>query len=329
MQKYTNSSDIPVELAVWLITDNYDYNPDPNTISVTTLLKSTRQLVLRSRLLGSSGGAPQLVDISSKVASAMGSSLHEGIENAWIRNYKQALIELGHPKGMIDAIRINPIEPYEEDTIKIFLEQRNEKTVGKWTISGKFDFCVDGRIKDVKSTSTYTYIRKSNEKNYALQGSIYRWLNQGIVTDDIMTILYIFTDWKAIDAYKDGYPKARLLEHKIELLSVQQTETYIVNKLSSIEALLTTPEVDLPLCSDEELWANDPSVFKYYKDPSKTSRSTKNFNSYYEAREKYISDGSVGSVIEVPAQAKACRYCDVFTLCSQKDSLIASGRLKI
>jgi len=44
--RYANVSDVPLALAVFLATDSYDYNPDPNTVSATTLLKPIRQIVL-------------------------------------------------------------------------------------------------------------------------------------------------------------------------------------------------------------------------------------------------------------------------------------------
>ena len=39
------------------------------------------------------------------------------------------------------------------------------------------------------------------------------------------------------------------------------------------------------------------------------------------------ADGNVGVVLTVPGEAKACKYCKAFSLCSQKDALIASGDL--
>ena len=47
--KFTNKNNIPLSLAVWLVTDEYDYVDKPNYISATSLLKPTRQLVLSKR----------------------------------------------------------------------------------------------------------------------------------------------------------------------------------------------------------------------------------------------------------------------------------------
>jgi hypothetical protein len=80
------------------------------------------------------------------------------------------------------------------------------------------------------------------------------------------------------------------------------------------------------LCNDAELWRAEP-VFKYYKNPEKTQRSTKNFETMQEARIRFIEDGSIGLIKEVPGQVTACKYCPAFPLCTQKDDLIASGDL--
>jgi hypothetical protein len=36
-----------------------------------------------------------------------------------------------------------------------------------------------------------------------------------------------------------------------------------------------------------------------------------------------------GEVKEVPGEIVACKYCDAFTVCTQKDKYIASGELKL
>jgi len=74
------------------------------------------------------------------------------------------------------------------------------------------------------------------------------------------------------------------------------------------------------------LWRSEPE-FKYYKNPEKMSRSTKNFDSMKEARMRFIEDGSVGIIVERPGQVTACKYCSAFAICKQKDALIASGDL--
>jgi hypothetical protein len=105
------------------------------------------------------------------------------------------MTELGIPQHVIDKIRVNPDTPGDDPRFDVYLEQRSKKTVGKWTISGKFDFVHEGRVKDIKTTKTYNWIKGSNDEKYMIQGSIYRWLNPEIITDDFVDIMMIFTDW--------------------------------------------------------------------------------------------------------------------------------------
>lgn len=324
--RYTNVSNVPLSMAVFLATDQYDYVDDPHYISATSIIKPLRQLILASRVKNDDVA----LDLVNMVSSRMGSAIHDSIERAWKNNYKNALQILGYPSKVIERVKINPSnEDLEEDTIPIYLEQRAFKKVGKWTIGGKFDFVGDGRVEDFKSTSTYTAINKSKDNDYILQGSIYSWLNPEIITQDEMAIQFIFTDWSAAKARADAnYPQSRIQQRVLKLKSLQETEAFITRKLRMIEQYWDAKEEDIPYCSDEELWRSEP-VFKYYKNPAKTSRSTKNFEDRQDAYLRLAEDGHVGVVIEQPGQVTACKYCAGFSLCSQKDQLIAAGDLNI
>ena len=322
MSKYANTSAVPLSLAVFLATDHYDY--DANTISATALIKPLRQIVLSARVPANDA----VVDLIQMVPSRMGSAIHDAIETSWKQNYQTALKDLGYPQKIIDQVRINP-KPEElgDNTIPIYLEQRAHKQVGKYTISGKFDFIGDGRVEDFKSTSAYTAMRGSNDDKYILQGSIYRWLNPKLVTKDEMAIQFIFTDWSKAKAMQDPkYPQQRIQQKLLPLKSIQETDAFIQRKLSQIDQHWDAPEETIPLCSDEDLWRSEP-VFKYYKNPQKTARATKNFDTRQDAYLKLAEDGNVGIVKEVPGQVTACKYCSAFSICSQKDTLIAQGDL--
>ena len=68
--RYANVGEVPLALAVFLATDNYDYNSDPNTISATTLLKPVRQIILPGRIAPGEA-LPNLADMMN---SRMGRS---------------------------------------------------------------------------------------------------------------------------------------------------------------------------------------------------------------------------------------------------------------
>ena len=325
--KFNNVSEVPLALAVFLASDYYDYNDDPNTISATTLLKPIRQVVLASRIPPGEG-LPNLADMMN---SRMGTAIHDGIEKAWMTNYKGAMKALGYPQKIIDRVKLNPPmeEPLNQDDIPIYLEQRLTRSMGKWTITGKFDFIGEGRVQDFKSTSTFTYKKQTNADKYSQQGSIYRWLDPKLITQDEMDIHYIFTDWKPSMAKTDpSYPKLRFHKQSYPLMSLGETEQFIRTRIALIEQYFDAPEEEIPECDDEELWRTEP-VFKYYKDPTKTGRSTKNFDNMQDAMLRLSEDGNKGVVREVLGGVTACKYCPAFMACTQKDRLIAAGDLSM
>lgn len=322
MIKYANVSSVPLSMAVFLATDKYDH--DTETISATALLKPLRQIVLSARV----PAADAAVDLLNLVASRMGTAIHDGIESAWKDNYKVAMAALGYPQKVIDQVRVNPTPAeVEAGCIPIYIEQRAKKQVGKYLVSGKFDFIGDGRLEDFKSTSVYTAIHNTSDDKYSWQGSLYRWLNPTLITKDHMAIQFIFTDWMKAKALGDPkYPQQRIQQRIILLKSIKETEAFVVRKLGLIDQYMDAPEAEIPLCTDDDLWRSEP-VFKYYKNPNKTTRSTKNFDTKQEAYLRLAEDGNVGVVLEQPGQVTACKYCSAFSVCSQKDALIASGDL--
>ena len=325
MPNYSNVSSVPLSLGVFLATDSYDHNPDNNVISVTTLLKPLRQIILGNRVPTKDAS----VDLVQMMASRMGSAIHDGIERSWVHNYKSAMQSLGLPQRVIEKVRINPMgaERKLEGIIPIYLEQRAYKQVGKFNVSGKFDFVGDGRVEDFKTTSTYTAMHGTNDDKHAMQGSLYRWLNPDIITKDEMAIQFIFTDWSKAKAMQDSkYPQSRIQQRIHKLKPLNEIDAYVKSKLGQIDRYMAVEEPDLPHCTDEDLWRSEP-VFKYYKNPDKTSRSTKNFDTKQEAMIRMAEDGGKGIVLEKPGQVTACKYCNAFSICSQKDTLIAQGDL--
>jgi hypothetical protein len=324
--RYANVSEVPLALAVFLASDFYDHDDDPHTISATTLLKPIRQIILPTRIPPGEG----LVNLADMMNSRMGTAIHDGIEKAWMNNYQAAMQAIGLPQRVIDKVAINP--PDEQlagnpDLIPIYLEQRLSRQLGKWKITGKFDFIGEGKVQDFKSTSTFTYKKQTGAEKYTQQGSIYRWLDPVKIHQDRMDIHYIFTDWKGAQAKTDpSYPPKRFHTQSFDLMSLAETESFIRRKLELIEQYWDAPEEEIPECNDSELWRTEP-VFKYYKNPEKTARSTKNFDTKPEAYAYMAENKNVGIVKEVPGQVTACKYCPAFITCAQKDRLVAMGDL--
>jgi hypothetical protein len=314
----TNNTGISLPLAVWLIDDNYDYVNEPNYISATGLMKPLRHIILPRRVTERT--APDVTDFISR---ALGHSLHDSIEKAWLKNSKRNLALLGFPESVQERILINPTPEelnQKENAIPIYLEKRNVRSLGKYRIGGKFDMVADGIVNDYKSTTAFTWMHGTRDDKHALQGSIYRWLNPDKVTEDFIRINYIFTDWQKFSAKSNpAYPQQRVQHKDIPLLSIAETEQWMRNKLALVDKYMDADEADIPECTDAELWRSDP-VYKYFSDPTKTSgRSSKNFDDAASARVYMVEKGGKGIVKAVPGEVKRCGYCDAFSVCTQKD----------
>lgn len=325
---FKNTSNIPLSLAVWLANDDYDYDPDPMVVSVTSLLKPVRSIVLGMRM--PKGDNP---DISDVIQSSMGQAIHSDIERAWTNRRKRevALLNLGYPRKIIEKMVVNPgdTDLIPAGAYPVYLEKRTKRKLGKWTLSGKFDFVAEGKLRDFKSTGTYNYINQGNATKYMQQGSMYKWLNPAIIINDHMAIDYVFTDWSAIKAKSDkAYPQARVLSQDFLMMTLEETEHFIQTRLNQIDRFMDAPQEHLPKCQGEELWQSK-TTWKYYKNPAKKSRSTKNFYSAAEASLRLSADGNVGVIDVIPGEVKFCRYCNAVSVCTQAEGFIAQGLLKI
>lgn len=334
--RYTNTGDVPLGLAVWLVHDEYDYIKAENYISVTQLMKPIRQIILTPRV----PRELQVMDVSDLASSSLGSSLHDSIEKAWEKGYQLSLKKLGYPEKVIERVLVNPTQEQLQATknpIPVYLEQRSFKKItvnGKtFTIGGKFDMVTEGILNDIKSTSAFTWLYSGKDDDYILQGSFYRWLDEGgftdpectqpigvrRITEDYIRINFIFTDWKRNDARQNpNYPQNRLQHKDYPLLSLEETEQWIRSKIAQIIKYREAPERDVPECTDEELWKTE-TVFKYYANPAKTDgRSTKNFTDLVAAKNYQQEKGGKGIIITVPGEPKRCEYCPAFAICSQR-----------
>lgn len=331
MQKYTNDTGISLTMAVWLAHDSYD---NDNTLSATSLIKPLKEIILSQRIqkeIDNGDRQPQLIDVSTLAASRLGTAMHDSIEDAWINHYADALMALGHPKSVINRIRINPdpdkLKPKE---IPIYLEQRTKKVVNGVEISGQFDAVMDGTVEDNKGTGTYTYVKKTNNKKYVKQGSIYRYLNPKIITKDHMKINFFFWDWKSFEYKKDmkNYPPQKVMSVPFKLAPVQQTEAFVKQRINDMIKLVDAEEAELPACTDEDLW-KDQDTWKYYSAKAAVSktRATKNYDNPHEPALRAANEG--GEVVHVRGTIRACGFCPASPICQQAAGYVADGSLTL
>ena len=317
MFTYTNRGNISLTIAVWLAADDgYDRKFDPIEFSATELLNPVRMIVLKRQM--AKNKQKGTTDIEEMVPSRVGHAVHQAAERSWIENRDQAFKNLRIPKSLVERIRVNPDTPGNSDSIDVYIEKRSTREILEMRISGMFDFCIAGIVEDIKTTKTYNWIHGGNDEKYMQQESIYRWLNPEIIIGDYCNIHYLFTDWKAhLGIGAPDYPPSNIMTRKLKLMSLEETEQFIKDKLNEILPYIAKSQQDLPLCNPDELWMAN-SKWKWYKSGKVTARSTKNFDTYQEASDH---SAGVGLITEFKQKAKRCYYCDARMICTQAAQL--------
>ena len=329
---YTNNYNLPLSLAVWLLDDGYDHAAvsSPYTFSVTEIIKPVRQVILGRRVNSLPAEQQMQPDIISLFNARVGQSVHSAIEKAWESDRLPELLHmLGISKHVGKSIEVNPTSNFGiEDSFKLYMEQRRTvKITDKYSLTGQYDYNFDGQLEDFKFTKTYAMTKGTNDDYYIKQGSCYKFIFPDQITEDTTRISFLFGDWMASRVTGD-YPVVPIDSKLFPLMSNYQTRTFITEKFMDIDKYFDADESTLPECTPTELWKDD-DLYKYYKNPLSTSRSTKNFDTVTEANLRLAKDGGVGVVRTVLGKVKACKYCKAFPLCTQKDRLLLSGQLEI
>lgn len=329
--KYTNTTGINLPMAIWLLNDNYDHINEENYLSATKLLKPIRELILTQQNKGTTNVE---IEISTLAQSQDGSAMHNAIEDAWKSKFAvhKACELVGISKEVANSIIVNPSDTHLKKLQKdnglvtpVYMEQRTIKEIDGYKIGGKFDLILAGDLHDYKKTGTFTYTHQKMVKKYKLQGSIYRWLNPDKITNNTFTINYYFTDWVEYKTTDPKYPPHRIMSQHFELHSYAATEAFIKAKLKILTELKDSPQNNLPLCSDEDLW-KDPPEYKYFSNPA-AERATKNFGTDAAGAHAMCAQKGKGIVKEIPSTARACKYCNALPFCDQAAGLLKTGQL--
>lgn len=324
MHYVTNNLGINEIIATWLASNSYSGRKQGKYISATTLLRSTQQQVLGYRCTNNDDYIEQ-VDISTLLKPQIGTALHKSIQDTWESKglRENGLLNLGVPPEKIAKIKVNPENPNPDD-YNLFFEKRVEKEFKGWTITGQFDLVCNGNLHDFKSTSTYTYVNKTKEKDYILQGSIYKWLNPELITGDYVTIHYIFTDWnKNYTLSNPNYPKCPFVSVDYPLMSITEIEHYMESKLRNIDLYLDSEA--LPPCDNKTLMIED--VWQYFTSPD-SPKAYKNFATQAEAISYQLAKGGKGLVKKKEQTPVGCSYCNCRNVCKQYASYVAKGLIK-
>jgi len=294
--KYTNKHDFPDFVVQWLENDDYDY--DENTLSATTLMQPSRMHALKNKY------HDQLeIDVSDVIASRYGTAIHDSVEKVNLKNCVQ--------------------------------EKRLRKGVMNKIITGKFDILkeIDStrhELIDIKSTSVWSFIYGSNEEEHIKQLSIYRWLanNNSYTVIQRAKIWMIFTDWSKAKALQDPkYPQTRIVVKEIDLWAEEETLKYIGLRIALFNTVSQLDEKDMPLCTDEELWA-EADKWALIKEGNK--RALKVFETEAKAvdHQESLPGNLKYNVVHRPGGVKRCKYCLVRKFCSQYKQLVESKRIE-
>jgi hypothetical protein len=327
---YTNNSNIPLPFAIWLASDfGYDRKFHPDEVSATDILRPMRSLIL-SREIAAEKSKEEIVtrDIEEKAASSLGTAVHTAVEFAWRYHLKLAMENLDYPQQQIEKMAINPENPNPDD-YNVYFEKRTSKKIEGFTFTGKFDMVMDGGVRDIKTTKAYTYMKGSQDEKYRKQGSIYRWLNPELITQDTIIVDYYFTDWNPVSYKREkdrNYPPSRMLAKPFKLLSLEETELFIRQQLTNVKYYTGKPQDELPLCTPEELWQN-PAKWEYWsKDTNK--QCSKLLPNEGEANAWLASKG-VGFIRERQEEPTFCKFCDARSICKQAQGFVAAGILTL
>ena len=346
-----------LSVAVMLSVDNYNYNPDPKAISATTILQPLRQLQLK-KLKGCDNRVISIQDIvASRTGSAIHTMLEESWLNP--ESLKKCFSKLGfkNAKALVNPTK-NQLKKLKQskdkDTVVVWVENSASKKVFTYTLTGTFDICINGTLEDLKNTGSFKVkkamqeIERFNNQidvipvtklslveyyniiegikedcptifDYAMQGSIYKYLNPDKITDDIMYIQFIIKDWSKGYATKDAnYPPTNPFQLTIPLFNYTEVESWVFHKLT----LLDKADMNsLATCTANELWMDKPTWKVYAKETSKRCYSGGTFHTRHEA-DKFLMKKPSGSVIKkMPNVPRRCPYCPVRNKCTQADKL--------
>ncbi len=332
MVKITNNHKIDLPLAVWLLQDGYNSGaseaPPGELISVTTLMKPTRSLILKRKV----DQTQEEFDLSDMIASRVGHGLHDSIERAWTQgDWRGAMRKLNYPQKIINKIKINPDpKTLKDDDIPIYLEIRGFKEFRDIVVTGQLDFLIGQAYRDFKTTSTFAWTSGNKDDDYILQGSMYRWILPDLIKDDIMRIQFIFTDWQKFRTVDPKYPQIRTPHREFALLSLEDTETWINDKVDHIIANAGLDQDKMVECTPKELWQSEDS-FKYYSNPETAKaggRCQKTFEKEADAQ-LWLKEKGKGVVVRVPGAVKACPYCPAFSVCQQRTNYFNDDGLPV
>jgi len=302
-KSFTNNSNVPRELSLMFAWASTQYDGKPTTatnISVSDIIGPMRKLLYKI----THPVTTDSMDIMSISKSAIGTILHTGMEEA-----------------------LNSVGGYTQ-------EVRSETTILGVTVSGKFDIVTpDGEIKDLKNISSFAYKLLMQDKDavqpglsiqemyeqfpnyakYTMQMSMYRYLNQELVTKPYGSILFNLTS----SSFQDDFPTYS--EMKFPLFPVEEIHQYLIERIKLMQQHLAAGTY--PDCTPNERGTRPPS-YKLQRmgktGKLATVRGSK-FDNGAEFRQFVMTKGKPGDVENIEESRHIlCEYCSFsHSICDQ------------
>ena len=251
--------------------------------SATSLIDSPRRVQLYKRY-----SDQEVVTPKTQFASMVGQAIHKEITDR-LKIYSQT-----NGEYIVEAHIVHPITlNFPETTTEggILLPKKN--TVVR-LLSGQFDILHKERaLHDIKTCKTWKVIFDPDKIEWTQQLNIYRWIlsKKGITVEELY-IDALFMDWQEGRTFQDArYPKTPQVEYPINVWPLEQTESFIKERLAMHIGNEGRSDAELAACTKEEMWEND-TEYGIFKD-EQAKRAT-----------KVVKEGSLMDAISVARNLK-------------------------
>jgi len=278
----TNKYGLPQALVDIIKSDEKEH--DPKEYGVTTVLKPTREILLKRR------HEKELeIDVSDCINRLFGTAFHSLIE----KHDRTGMSELKLEERVLDDYKsVGRLDLYNAENESII----DYKTATVWKVMFK-DF-----------------------EDWRKQGLLYAWLclKNGFIVKKV--IFYAFLkDWTAREKRKQGenYPGSQIYTYEFDVTigDLMKIEDWLTAKFEEIAVNEKLSDDELPPCPDEDCWytGDKYAVYKNTND----AKAQRVFDNIEEANGYLINkmDGK-GVVAFRKGEYRKCQdYCEVCNFC--------------
>jgi len=269
------------------------YDSGDTDYSVTTLQDPPRIVQLERR-----HGHKVPFTVEGSLASFMGTAIHE---------YMEKMLIAGYP-----------------DIYK--LEERLGRTVLNRKTTGAYDIFMtaENELFDIKTSKTYNYLY-NDRKHWTAQQNMYRSFIREKHGIKLKKLNIIFWGWewsKYTMMQNKGYPRQQVVLINLPLWSDTRVHDYMEERVQMMIDSESLSDVDLPLCSREDMWADDDVFAVHHRDKKKALRLQPSYDTAKDWMNNYQQESQIPiSKLYVdtrPGKRKRCEdWCGINNYCNQ------------